>query len=364
MTANISFSNNDDDIGEETTRRIGGFAPSFAPINVMSSPPVTTFGSDITTRISKQTATGNATRSVETAKPRIEVSKKSVNSDSAWKLKSAPFVPPFGHPLEPTATFVPHSSANTVAQRVGSILEERNIQATYKKSRAKCLSLDNVEFNVFLYQGKNEYSHGIILEVQRWSGNSAAFYEDTKAILNGAKDDDCQTTKTTVHPPIIDETFSDFEKSLDKALEMLRADKDSQLLGLQILSSMTDSSKLGDKTASAVSLKLASPDNKVLSEVFGIVAESDDTSFVLQAMILLSNIAMVKTLPTEDIKQTLVSLIASDKPQVAYLAAKCFAPHQIDSLVADALQSAEKLGEEKHHQGLCTLSNSLLQRCV
>lgn len=244
------------------------------------------------------------------------------------------------------------------------MLRKRNIQATYKKSRAKCVTLDNVEFNVFLYQGKNEYSHGIILEIQRWSGSSAAFYEDTRAILDGAKNDNRGSTNTTVQPPVIDEVVSDYENSLEKALGMLQADQDSQLLGLQILSSMTDSRKMGDKTASAVSQKLARSDSKVLSEVFGIVAESDDSSFVLQAMILLSNIALFKTLPTEEIKQTLVSLIASDKPQVAYLAAKCFAPHQIDSLVADALQSAEKLGEEKHHQGLSALSNSLLQKCV
>jgi len=367
MLQNVSFADNEDDIGEETTRRIGGLAPSFAPINVMVSPSVTSFGSDLTTRISKTIATTNATRPVEMVKPRIESSKLTVSTSSAWKLKSAPWVPPFGHPLEPTTTFVPHVSAKAVAQRVGSILQERNIQATYKKSRAKCLTLDNVEFNVFLYQGKNEYSHGVILEVQRWSGNNAAFYEDTKAILNGAKDDHRHThththttTKTTVQLPVIDDTVSDFDNYLDKALEMLRADKDSQLLGLQILSSLTDSSKVGSKAASAVSLKLASPYNKVLSEVFGIVAESDDSSFVLQAMITLSNIALFDALPTKDIRRSLVSLITSNRTQVAYLAAKCLAPHQIDSFVAGALQSAEKLGEEMHHPGLCLLSNSLL----
>jgi len=363
MPYNISFSNNEDDIVEETTRRVGGITTSFAPITTISSPSVT-FGADIGTIVLKTTSTTDSTKPVETAKPIIEVSKISVTSDSPWKLKYAPFVPPFGHPLEPTAIFVPHTNVNTIAQRVSSILQERNIQATYRKSRAKCLTLDNVEFNIFLYQGKNEYIHGIIVEMQRWSGNSAAFYEDTRAILNGAKDEHHLATGKKTSSLVTSEMNSKFTNSLDFALKMLKGSKDSQFLGLQILSSMTDSSKMGTKTASAVSLKLTSSDSELLSEVFGIVTESYESSFVLQAMVLLSNIAIFQSLRTEDIKETLVSLIASDRPQVAYLAAKCFASHQIDSLVTDALKSAEKLGEERHHPGLYALSNNLLQKCI
>jgi len=361
MPLNITIAD-EDEIGEETTRRVGGFTPLFSPLNTISSPP-TIIGADIGTRISKTTS--YATRTTQTTKSTTKTPTISITSVGAWKLKYAPFVPPFGHPLEPTAVFVPNTSTSIVAQRISSILQERNIQATYKKSQAECLTVDNVEFNVFLYQGENEYSHGVIVEVQRFFGNSAAFYEDTKAILNGAKDDDYRSTmKKTIAPVTVTDDVTPDTSSLDFALKMLQGNEDTQLLALQILSSMTDAEKMGTKIASAASLKLAGSGSESLNEIFGIVANAEESSSLVQAMILLSNIAMFNTLPTEDIRRTLISLVASDKPQVAYLATKCFASHQIDSVVAEALQSAGKLGEEKHHSGLCVLSNNLLQKCI
>jgi len=360
------------EIGEETTRRVqGAFIPSFAPLNTISSPP-SVFGADISTGISKITSPSSEQITKATPKAATVVVKAALPIRGAWKLKYAPSVPSFGHPLDPTAVFVPHTNATIMAQRVSSILQERNIQASYKKSQAECLTLDNVEFNVCLYQGKNEYNHGVIVEVQRFNGNSAAFYDDAKAILNGAKDENYRLSKLNVPLPIVEEDdngMADDISSLNSALKMLQGSEDTQLLGLQLLSSITNAEKMGTKVASAASVKLASSESELLNKIFEIVANTEESSeeestSLIQAMILLSNIAISTTLPTEDIRSTLTSLVASDKPQIAYLAAKCFASDQIDSVVANALQSAEKLGQEKHHSGLCALSNNLLQKCI
>jgi len=357
LPQNISFVNNEDDIGEETTRRIGGFNPSFASVNIASPHAL---GVDVARTIT--TATTKTTITAATA-----TSKTSVSSVvAAWNLPHAPYVPPFGHPLETTAAFVPHTSSSVVSQRVSFILQERDIQTMYKKNEAECLTLDNVEFSVFLYRGKNKYSHGIIVEVQRHLGNSIAFYNDTKAILDGVqKESNCSLNNNNKVPPLplADGVIPD-AASLQFALKMLRSRKDAQLLGLQILSSLTDIDKMGTKAASATSIKIASPGSELLNEIFEIIVQAEEQPLVVQALILLSNIAFFTALPTQDIRRTLLTLLASDdEPQMTFLAAKCFATHQIDSVVADALHNAKKLGQGRHHRGLCVLSSNLLQKC-
>jgi len=374
MPQNISFVNNEDDIGEERTRRIGGFTPSFSSVDISSSPHA--MGVDFAT-----TTTETSTKRIIAAETTTTTSKKtsvppSVVVAAAWNLPYAPFVPPFGHPLETTAVFLPRTTSSVVSQRVSLILQERDIQTKYRKNEAECLTLDNVEFSVFLYKGQNEYSHGIIVEVQRHFGNSVNFYNDTKAILDGVQKDHSLKHKNNnneISPPLplTDGVIPD-AASLQFALKMLRSRKDVQLLGLRILSSLTDVSKMGNEAASATSIGIISSGNELLNEIFEIVAqeEEEERQLLVQALILLSNIALFTALPiTQNIRRTLLTLLASndDEPQLAFLAAKCFAMHQkIDSVVAEALHNAKKLGESSNHRGLCALSSNLLllQECL
>jgi len=372
LPQNISFSNNEDDIGEETTRRIGGFTPSFSSVNIASSPPHVDFATTTTAeRTAKRIISAETITTKTSSVPSIVA--------TVWNLPYAPFVPPFGHPLEPTAAFVPHTTSSVVSQRVCLILQERDIQTKYRKNEAKCLTLDNVEFSVFLYKGQKEYSHGIIVEVQRHFGNSAAFYNDTKSILDGvqkevsninsSKQNDDQVSGPL---PLTDGMIPD-AASLQFALKMLRSRKDVQLLGLRILSSLTDVQRMGNEFVSATSVKIVLSGSELINEIFEIVVAQgeEDRQLLVQALILLSNMALFTELPvTQDIRRSLLTLLVSndDEPQLAFLAAKCFASkHQkIDSVLAEALHHAKKLGESSNHRGLCALSSNLLllQKCL
>lgn len=118
------------------------------------------------------------------AKPRSRSS-----SSPLWNVNDHTLKPkPDFYPLEQTATFVPHSRPSVVASRVANFLMERNISATFNevKAKAKCVSEDNVEFNVRLYKGKNQFDHGVIVEVQRRYGFSVFYHRDAVGILDAA----------------------------------------------------------------------------------------------------------------------------------------------------------------------------------
>jgi len=110
-------------------------------------------------------------------------------SSQMWNVNDHNLKPkPDFYPLEQTATFVPHSKPSTVASRVASFLLERNISVTFNelKAKAKCVSKDDVEFNVRLYKGKNQFDHGVIVEVQRRYGFSVFYHRDAVGILDAA----------------------------------------------------------------------------------------------------------------------------------------------------------------------------------
>lgn len=90
--------------------------------------------------------------------------------------------------LEPTTTFVPHCRPSVVASRVSNFLLKRGVSTTYNgaKAKAKCVTADDVEFRVRLYRGKKQFSHGVIVEVQRRFGFSVTFHRDAMGILDVA----------------------------------------------------------------------------------------------------------------------------------------------------------------------------------
>mmetsp|Transcript_24798 Transcript_24798/g.36700 ORF Transcript_24798/g.36700 Transcript_24798/m.36700 type:complete len:369 (+) Transcript_24798:109-1215(+) len=347
MPMNVAFNSNEDDVLEETTRRVECVAPQMTPVD-FTVPPSLENSSTFSTPTTKRTY---------------------LHSQAApWQLFEVPCVPEF-QPLEPTSTFVPHIGAFDVATRISQILKERNIQADYVDNEAECLTFDNVEFSVYLYQGKKKYSHGIVVEVQRLSGNSLNFYNDVKAILDGAQlnqEERRQIKRTKIATPLVsDDDESDDEdspaSSLDFTIKMLEGGLDVQLLGLQTLSSMTDASKMGSRIAAATSLKVISGNQVIFCKVSDIVSHSDEQNLIMQAMILLSNVARFTTLPLKNSKKDLIKLLNSDRPQLAYLAAKCFKTNQVDSVIADALHEAKKLGQLKNHPGLAECCTNLLE---
>lgn len=119
----------------------------------------------------------------------LKVSPKTYSSPHVWNVDDNTLAPkPAFHTLEPTTTFVPHSRPSTVASRISNFLLERNISAKYNevKAKAKCVTEDKVEFHVRLYRGKNQFHHGVIVEVQRRYGFSVYYHRDAMCILDVA----------------------------------------------------------------------------------------------------------------------------------------------------------------------------------
>jgi hypothetical protein len=363
MPLNVSI-DVEDDVGEEVTRRIGGFHsfnPSFEPVSFQ--PQVFSAGPSINTVPQK------ASIQSETL----------LASSSGWNLTEATVLPEF-HPLERTAVFVPHTSPAEVARRVSNILRERSIQAEFDQSKAKCVTPDNVEFRVFLYRGQKQYSHGIIVEVQRRFGNSLNFYQDTQAILDAAQGIEpppAKRVKTLPKVPAEDDEDVSIS-SLDFVTKLLTHSGDDALyLALQILVSLTDAEKMGTKTAAVVAQLLLTPENEVGTRVFDFIVNSDrpgcstaEFGTRLMAMTVLCNVlnsgvvapnmqALLRPVIIEELQK------ADENPQMAYVSSKCLEPLMTYSSAEDgelysALRIALDAGNKKH-RGLAKEAEKCLQ---
>jgi hypothetical protein len=265
--------NNYDDV-EETTRRVAPsmVQPNFGPMNVSVQMPVG-FGASISTAPIKASMPMSASTS---------------DNVYVWNLTTAPTLPEF-HPLERTAVFVPHIRPSDVAGRISKVLFDRSIEAQYDniKAKVKCVSSEGVDFRIRVYAGRNQYSHGVIVEVQRRFGSSLVFHCDTQAILDSAQG------KSVPPPPILtsmnvlpevpdDEDECDNEEALNGTFSIPSAECslamvakmldfpafDSQYLGLQTLSSLVNPEKLSLTTARSVSTLLLRSDSEVGQKVF------------------------------------------------------------------------------------------------
>lgn len=111
-------------------------------------------------------------------------------ADGPWRVSDAsvPTLPSF-YPLEKTSTFVAHASASAVADRVAGALRARSVAASFdaRGTKADCVSKNHVEFRVRLYRGQGDYSHGVIVEVQRLAGFDLTYTKDVQAILDAAE---------------------------------------------------------------------------------------------------------------------------------------------------------------------------------
>jgi hypothetical protein len=346
----------DEDIGggEETTRRVGGFSvPSAVAFDYSIAPP----------SLVPPSLFGSST--METTLPKAAPSAVSSLS-GGWKLEQAPILPEF-HPLERNAVFIPHSEARVVAQRISTILMERSIQSTFENNEAGCLTMNNVEFSVFLYRGKKQYGHGIICEVQRLYGNSTTFHDDTQAILNAAQGIATEEPPKKKLKSLIEDDEDDYDassSSLNFCSKLLSAGPDSQLLALSTLASMTDSSKMGLATAKATSHALAMPGNAVAAMVVQLLQDNATTSSLeMQAMMVISNVTQHASLPRGVVKALVLPRLVecnANTQQLAYLATKCLQEADIDAQVADALYQAKKTSRDTHTGLYTTVSRLLL----
>ena len=355
--------NMDDDV-EETTRRVG-FNPSFAPSNISFEPP------PMMAPMSHTGLGGPAGGAFSTASPKAMTQSFNRPAKFQWLLPDAPTLPEF-HPLERTAVFVPKSDASVVSGRISDVLRDRSIEASFDdtKGRARCVSADGVDFRVRLYRGRGQYSHGIIVEVQRRFGTSINFHSDTKAILDSAEG------KTPSPPPSKPATLplgpqdDNYSPSAGSSLGMVARmlnfpGYDAQYLALQTLTSLTDPEKMGYLTSKSVSKELMTSQNDVGAKLLQLIMSSPkphDETFDqrVMAMGVLANVLQVvaNDVP-EAIKSQLRPIMKQDlrraevNPRLATIAARCI-EHLIDSdrttsdIFHDALEAANQVGNDRH----------------
>jgi hypothetical protein len=371
---------NDDDIGHEETRRVGGgFNPSFAPNNISFEPP------PMMAPMSHTAFGGPASGMFSTASNKAQTQAFSRPAKFQWLLPDAPTLPEF-HPLERTAVFVPNTDASTVSGRISDVLRDRSIEASFDdtKGRARCVSADGVDFRVRLYRGRGQYKHGIIVEVQRRFGTSINFHSDTKAILDSAEG------KTPSPPPTKPATLplgpqeDNYKPSAGSSLGMVSRmlnfpGYDSQYLALQTLTSLTDPAKMGFATAKSVSTELMNSNtNDVGGKLLMLILSSpknQEETFDLRvmAMNVLANVLNVVSgdIP-ESIKMQLRPVMKQDlrraesNPRLATIAARCI-EHLIDNdrsasdIYHDALEAAYQVGNDRH-AGLMRQAERCLQK--
>jgi len=404
-----------DDVDEEVTRRIGGtplFNSSFDhPVGRLTSASIfaapsasinrPTFGDDSTSSFG--TVARKSNQQVTSTQMQEHDQKKFY-----WNLYKVPTLLEF-HPLERTAVFVPYSFPSKVSVRISDVLRDRSIQAKYDNEKAKvsCVTSTGVDFRIRLYRGRNQYNHGIIVEVQRRFGTSFNFYRDIKAILDAAEgkkkttassppdsrqpstrnsNDDNDSLPKATEGREDDDNFKPNPhstlKMLSKMLLSRSGGHDTKYLAMQILTTSTDPNKVGLLTAKCIAKELILPGNAVGAHVAEIILsptkKEDSFGLNIMAMTVLSNVfGMISDDIPDHLKFDLLPILcenlqdAHKNPRMAHIAAKCIEHligNEVDNstdrdLIREALEVASKVGNAKH-VGLMHQTEVCLQKIM
>jgi hypothetical protein len=296
-----------------------------------------------------------------------------------WRLSDIPTLTEY-HRVERTAVLVDNAADNPsqVTGRISDVLRDRSVEAEYDndKAKVKCMTPDGVDFRIRLYRGRGQYSHGIIVEVQRRFGTSISFHAETRAILEAAQGHIppppplSSVTGNSAALPMVTETEDDYTEptptgaaSLQMVNKMLQHQTpDTHYLALQTLLSLTDISKMGLGTARGVSAELLRPENETGARLFAFMkseAQEFQDVFHLRVMALtvLAN-AIQATRGHMDagvldqVRPVLIQELktADANPRSAQIAARCFEYIRLvsDMELRSALETARKAGEVRH----------------
>jgi len=391
-----------DDGDEEVTRRVGGtplFNSSFN--NSIGNFASTSIFASPSTSINRSAFGGDSSSSFGTVARKSNqqvASAQQYERDQkifCWNLYKVPSLPEF-HPLERTAVFVPYSFPSKISVRISDVLRDRSIQAKYDNEKAKvsCVTSNGVDFRIRLYRGRNQYNHGIIIEIQRRFGTSFSFHRDIKAILDAAEGK--KKTAATPSPPnsrhpITSNSNNDsyslpnateeeghdydtFKPKPNSSLKMVRkmllsrsGGYDTKYLAMQILITSTDPKKVGLMTAKSIAKEIILPGNDVGATVAEMILspmkEEDSFGLNIMAITVLSNVfGMISGDIPDHLKLALLPVLskslrnADKNPRMAHIAAKCI-EHIIGNgvesstegdLIREALEVASKVGNAKH----------------
>jgi hypothetical protein len=113
-----------------------------------------------------------------------------------WAVKdhSLKHIPKYYPPMDPNCTgFVPRTTASVVAFRIAECLRQHSVAVEYDNESitANAMTVDRCHFEIQLWKGKTtptlDYSHGVVVECQRRSGNTISFHQVCSAILQAAR---------------------------------------------------------------------------------------------------------------------------------------------------------------------------------
>ncbi|CAJ1949139.1 unnamed protein product [Cylindrotheca closterium] len=113
-----------------------------------------------------------------------------------WAVKdhSLKHIPKYYPPMDPNCTaFVPGTTASVVAFRIAECLRQHSVAVEYDNESitANAMTVDRCHFEIQLWKGKItptvDYSHGVVVEIQRRSGNTISFHQVCTAILQAAR---------------------------------------------------------------------------------------------------------------------------------------------------------------------------------
>lgn len=182
------------------------------------------------------------------------------NADSLWSPVQLKTVPAF-YPLEKSSRIVEDDTAANVALRLSDCLRKLSIHALYDNDTAHLFSAENVEMHLSLWMTPpNSPQSGIVVELQRRSGDSIAFHRYARTILDVAmglaemepSDLDVMYSKRVQR--LMSTELKNAEKeehetavqAIEIAHGLLMKDRmDARVLGLESLCLLTDPRKTG-----------------------------------------------------------------------------------------------------------------------
>jgi len=185
---------------------------------------------------------------------------------SLWSPGELRTVPAF-YPLEKSSRLVEDDTAGAIAYRISECLRHLSIQATYDNDTATLNSPENVEMHLSLWKAPpTSPQQGIVVELQRRSGDSIAFHRYSRSILDAAMGlmaiDNMPIDADIVYHSKKVQRLLALEKNADKedyetaiqAIEiahgLLMKDRmDARVLGLESLCLLTDPRKTGPLTS-------------------------------------------------------------------------------------------------------------------
>ncbi|KAL7520067.1 hypothetical protein ACHAWX_004816, partial [Stephanocyclus meneghinianus] len=208
--------------------------------------------------------------------------------EGRWRVDPSVLPPrPNDYPRERTSRVVHGASADVVASRLSKCLQSRSIETKFSESEvhvARCRNTNFVKFFVRLYSVKEEGESGVLIEIQRLTGDCVSFIIDCRALLDASEGN---MGKVPAYPegeeslylrmPISEMSFVknaalplvDEAAPVNMTADLLASNQsDSNLLGMESLVSLTDITKTVKATAVLSAKRVLCPghqDNKTFN---------------------------------------------------------------------------------------------------